>query len=208
MVKVVLGIGNPGREYAATRHNVGFRVVDRVAATLGVDVGRKKFRGRLGEAVVGEERVVLVKPETYVNLSGECARAVLDFYKVDPDSLLVVSDDVNLPLGRLRVRSGGSSGGHHGLESIRSMLGTDRFARLRVGIGNEGTRGGNLVPHVLGKYSEDEAAEAESSEERASAAVLDWLRFGLDACMNCHNGPSPKPGTEDGRQLEGEKENP
>jgi len=207
-VKVVLGIGNPGRQYAGTRHNVGFRVVDKLAARFDVDVSRSKFKGVVGEGSYGSGRMMLVKPQTYVNLSGECARAILDFYKLEPSELLVVSDDVNLVLGRLRVRGGGSSGGHNGLESIATHLGTTKFPRLRVGIGREGARSGDLVPHVLGRYSAEEGAVAADSEERASTAVVDWLRFGLDACMNRHNGPSPGSRTDESRQPEGEEEKP
>jgi PTH1 family peptidyl-tRNA hydrolase len=205
-VKVVCGIGNPGREYTATRHNVGFRVVDRVARLVGAPDERKKFSARVAEVPLDGEKVVLVKPETYVNLSGQSARAVLDFYKVEPAGLLVVADDVNLELGRIRIRGAGSSGGHNGLESIIQHLGTNQFPRLRVGIGRLGVGRGDLVPHVLGKYSPDEADVAVSSEERASAAVVDWLRLGLEICMNRHNGPSPERRTEDGRRLEGEEE--
>lgn len=141
-MKVVLGIGNPGRKYSATRHNVGFRVIDRVAGALGVEVRKRKLKGLLGEGAAEGERLLLVKSQTYVNLTGECARAVLDYFGAGVDSLLVVTDDVNLPLGALRCRGAGSSGGHNGLESVIRHLGTQEFARLRVGVGRpEGETG-------------------------------------------------------------------
>jgi len=192
-VKVVLGIGNPGREYEATRHNVGFRVVDRVAASVGVEVRRRKFKGLLGEGLSGRERLLLVKPQTFVNLSGECARAVIDYFGVEVDSLLVVSDDVNLPLGRLRCRGGGSSGGHNGLDSLIQHLGTPDFARLRVGVGRPESEfqsedgSGDLVGHVLGRFSEEERPVAARAEARAAEAVLVWAEDGMDECQNRFN---------------------
>lgn len=192
-MKVVLGIGNPGREYEATRHNVGFRVVDRVAASVGVEVRRRKFKGLLGEGMSGRERLLLVKPQTFVNLSGECARAVIDYFGVEVDSLLVVSDDVNLPLAGLRCRRGGSSGGHKGLDSLIQHLGTPDFARLRVGVGRpmsgpEAEQGtGDLVGHVLGRFSEEERPVAARAEARAAAAVLVWAESGLEECQNRFN---------------------
>jgi PTH1 family peptidyl-tRNA hydrolase len=221
-VKIVIGIGNPGRDYEATRHNVGFRVLDRVARALGTDIRRRKFRGRVGDAMYGgaggeRERVILAKPETYVNLSGECARQVVDFYGAPIESLLVVLDDVNLPLGQLRCRRGGSSGGHKGMKSLIRHLGTEDFARLRVGVGRPGQRAtevtesteaggsvnsvssvisvasrsreaeGGLVGHVLGDFSREEASTAEAAEDRAAQAVLDWILNGVEHCMNTFN---------------------
>ncbi len=212
-MKIVLGIGNPGREYASTRHNVGFRVADEVAALLGCAAGfrsRRRFKGLLGEWVApgpeGEERVLLVKPETFVNVSGECARTVADYYRVEAASLLVVADDVNLPLAQIRCRRGGSSGGHKGLESIIRHLGTEAFPRLRVGVGRprvasgsfsqDARRGGGeaadpreggLTGHVLGAFSREEAPLARRAEERAAEAVMAWVRDGIEVCMDRYN---------------------
>ncbi len=196
-MKVVLGIGNPGREYADTRHNAGFRVIDGVAGLLGRCAFRKKrkFRAlvcegtfaRAGSGGPDAGRVLLMKPETYVNLSGESARVVADYYGVPADSFLAVADDVNLPLGRLRARRGGSSGGHNGLESIARHLGTEDFARLRVGVGRPPGEGRELTGHVLGTWSAGERAEAERAEERAAGAVIEGLEHGIEACMNRYN---------------------
>ena len=192
-MKVVLGIGNPGREYEATRHNVGFRVVDRVAASVGVEVKKRKFKALLGEGMSDGERLLLVKPQTFVNLSGESARAVIDYFGVGVDSLLVVTDDVNLPLGTVRCRPGGSSEGHNGLDSVIQHLGTSEFARLRVGVGRPEagyeTEGGEgkLVGHVLGRFSEEEKPVAAQAEAGAAEAVLVWVGSGLEECQNLFN---------------------
>ena len=231
-MKVVLGIGNPGRKYEGTRHNVGHRVVDRAAAALGAEMKRRRHGGLVGEAApggrAGGERVVLVKPATYVNLSGECARAVLDYHGAGPESLLVVADDVNLPLGEIRARRSGSSGGHKGLLSVAAHLGTEEFARLRVGVGRppaataeRGTRNaergtvppsprgesgvegevGDLVGHVLGVFSREERELMDAAEARAAEAAVEWALRGIDACMNRFNGPAPgsgRPGADGG----------
>lgn len=197
-MKIVLGLGNPGREYEATRHNVGWRVVDRVAGSLegaGEFRPKRKFGGFIAEGTArgpaGQERVLLVKPETYMNLSGECGRAVADYYGVEAESLLVVADDVNLPLARLRFRRGGSSGGHNGLESIIRHLGTEAFPRLRVGVGRPaGAEEEGLTGHVLGGFSREEAPLARRAEERAAEAVGEWIGSGIEPCMDRYNGPS------------------
>ncbi len=204
-VKVVLGIGNPGSEYASTRHNVGWRVVERLALSLGVELRKKgKLRGLVGRGTVGSQSVLLVKPETYVNLSGECARAVTDYYGVGTDSLLVVADDVNLELGQLRCRRSGSAGGHNGLESIIRHLGTEDFARLRVGVGRgrSSRAEGDLVGHVLGLFSPEERPVAERAEARAEAAATDWVRSGVEVCMNEYNGPAEPDGSAEGKKEE------
>jgi PTH1 family peptidyl-tRNA hydrolase len=204
-VKIVLGVGNPGREHEATRHNVGFRVLDRVAEALGAEIRRRKFRGLVGDATHGSERVILVKPTTYVNAAGECARQVIGFYDVPIESFLAVLDDVNLPLGAVRCRRGGSSGGHNGLKSLIRHLGTDAFARLRVGVGRpegKGSAGGetgdDLVGHVLGTFSKEGTRVAEAAEGRAAEAVLDWVLNGVEHCMNEFNRSPRRPATPEG----------
>jgi len=206
-VKIVLGIGNPGREHARTRHNAGWRVVDLVASRAGLERWRRRFAGLVGEVTLAGERVLLVKPETFVNLSGECARAAVDYTGAGPGSLLVVCDDANLPLGVLRCRPGGSSGGHKGLDSIAAHLGTESFARLRIGVGRP-AGGGDLAPHVLGTFSSEEEPLAMAAEARAADAVLEWVGSGIEMCMNKFNGPVRPAG--DGRDLpgEGEQEEP
>jgi len=192
-MKVVVGIGNPGRDYAGTRHNVGFDVVDGLARSDRIEVAKRRFEALTGEGVVAGERVLLVKPQTFVNLSGRSVRQALDFYKLPVDDLLIVCDDANLPLGRIRFRRDGASGGHHGLESIIAHLGTEAFARLRVGIGRPselpGAGGGpDLVDHVLGRFSPAEREIMEEAYVDAIRGVAMWLTRGIGACMNEFNG--------------------
>lgn len=181
---VVLGLGNPGEEYARTRHNVGFRVVDALARRWGVEARRRKFLAHVAEAERAGARVLLAKPGTYMNASGRSARAILDFYGLAPEALCTVSDDVNLPLGRLRVRRGGSAGGHKGLASVAEHLGTEAFARLRVGVG---APRGERRDYVLSPFRGAEAEEAEAAVERAADAVECWVGEGVERCMNRYN---------------------
>ena len=184
-MKVVVGIGNPGEEYRSTRHNVGFDVVDMLAHAEGIDLGRRRFDARVGEGTVSGERVVLVKPQTFVNNSGHTVRAVLDWWKLTPDDVLVVSDDANLPVGKIRVRREGASGGHHGLESVITHLGTERFARLRIGIGRD--TDGDLVDHVLSRFSKAERKVMDEAYIEAVRGVTVWLTRGIEDCMNEFN---------------------
>ncbi len=185
-MKVVVGIGNPGKEYDGTRHNVGFDVIDLVGRADDIDVGTKRFNALLGEGSISDERVLLVKPQTYVNDSGLAVRQVLDWWKLSSDELLVVCDDANLPLGKLRFRREGSSGGHKGLESVIAHLGTEHFSRLRVGIGRDAE--GDLVDHVLSRFSSAERKVMEEAFIDAARGVTAWLVRGIDGCMNEFNG--------------------
>ncbi len=183
-MKVILGIGNPGRKYRWTRHNAGFRVVDGLADRLGVSGWRSRFSGLVAEATGGGEKLLLVKPETYVNESGRSAVAALDYYRLEPEDMLVVADEAALPLGTIRFNRSGSSAGHKGLESIIVHVG-DQFNRLRIGIG--GPQGG-MVGHVLGGYAGDESDRATEVEKVATGSVEDWVAEGIDECMNRYNG--------------------
>jgi PTH1 family peptidyl-tRNA hydrolase len=190
-VLAVLGLGNPGEEYRGTRHNVGFRVLARLAAELGAPGARKRLRSLIAEVPLGKEKLLLAWPQTFMNESGRSARAVLDFYGLEPARLLVVCDDFHLPLFRLRVRTGGSAGGHHGLESIIRELGTEAFARLRVGIGE---CRGDSVKYVLGRFSRAEEQQLGPVLERAAVAVRTWAEQGIAVCMNRFNAaPSDGP---------------
>jgi PTH1 family peptidyl-tRNA hydrolase len=198
-MKVVVGLGNPGPKYAGTRHNVGFGVVDYLAAAPGVGPFRTRFQALVAEAKEGAEQVLLVKPETFMNLSGRAVRQVVDFYKLAPTDLLVVSDDFNLPLGKLRARSKGSHGGQNGLRDIQQQLGTDEYPRLRIGVGQPGP--GEAVDFVLSRFKPGEKKAVEETIAKAAEAVLVWVRGGIEACMNRVNGlseerpkkPRPKP---------------
>lgn len=184
---IIVGLGNPGREYAHTRHNVGFDTIDVLADTYRIDVDNKKFKGLYGKGIIEGQRVVLVKPQTYMNLSGECVREVTDFFKVDETSeLIVIYDDISLEPGQLRVRKKGSAGGHNGIKNIISHLGTQEFLRVKVGVG-EKPKGYDLADYVLGHFSKEERADVEDAMKRASDAVVSLMTEGADAAMNAYN---------------------
>jgi PTH1 family peptidyl-tRNA hydrolase len=184
-MKVVVGLGNPGKRYERTRHNVGFAVVDLLAESPRSGRFQSRFQAQIAEWVEDGEKVLLVKPETFMNLSGRSVRQVLDFYQVPPTELLVVCDDVNLPLGKLRARARGTPGGHNGLKDIQNHLGTDEYARLRVGVG--GAAGDNMVNHVLGRFRPGEAAVMDEAVRTAAEAAGVWIHQGIERCMNQYN---------------------
>jgi len=196
---VVLGLGNPGDEYRNTRHNVGFRVAEKLAAELGGRIEKQRFRSLVAEVRLGEKKLLLACPQTFMNESGRAARSAVDFFGLEPEALLVVCDDFHLALGRLRVRSGGSAGGHHGLESVIRELGTEGFPRLRVGIGE---CRGDSVGYVLGRFSRAEEEEIGPVIERAAGAVRVWAEEGLEICMNRFNA-APTDGPDGPAKSEG-----
>jgi PTH1 family peptidyl-tRNA hydrolase len=185
-VRIVVGLGNPGRRYQGTRHNIGFAVADEVARR-----GQAVFESGRGETLTarvgrGPAALLVVKPLTMMNLSGEAVAAVAGFYKVEPSAMLVAADDVNLPLGRLRLRAGGTAGGHNGLKSIIGCLGTEEFPRLRVGVGRGDPRR-DLADHVLAVFDDDERNEVDRAIARAADAVETFLAEGIEAAMNRYN---------------------
>ena len=187
--RLVVGLGNPGREYAGHRHNVGFMVLDRLASAVGIPLGQSKFQGRFGQGDVGRTRVLLLAPETFMNASGEAVSAAARFFKVAPEDLLVVHDELDLSLGRLQLKRGGGTGGHNGLESIVEQLGTSEFARLRFGIGKP--QGPNakerVVGHVLHDFSAEEKPLLPPLLDRAVDMARSWVSLGLAEAMNRHN---------------------
>lgn len=184
-MKLIVGLGNPGSRYANTRHNVGFMVLDRLAQRARTTIARRQCSALVATTEVGGERVCLAKPQTYMNLSGEAVACLLRFYKASPRDLLVVYDDRDLPLGKIRLRERGGAGSHRGMESIIAALGTDDFPRLRVGIGRP--PGVDAVAHVLGSFSAEERPIAEDALSRAVEAIEVALREGLPAAMNRFN---------------------
>lgn len=193
-MRIVVGLGNPGPKYAGTRHNVGFDVIDYLAAAPGTGAFRERFEAQVAERKEGDETVLLVKPLTFMNLSGRTVRAALDFYKLPPEQLLVVCDDFNLPLGKLRVRLKGSHGGQNGLRNIQDQLGTDAYPRLRIGVGQPGP--GEAVDFVLSKFKSAERAAAADAVAVAARAVVVWVTAGVEECMNRFNG-GDEPGKKD-----------
>jgi len=185
-MKVVVGLGNPGKRYDGTRHNVGFAVIDGLASGPRAGRFQSRFQAQVCELVEDAGKILLVKPETFMNLSGRCVRQVMDFYQLIVADLLVVCDDINLPLGKLRVRVRGTHGGHNGLRDIQVHLGTTEYARLRLGV--DAPREG-AIDHVLGRFNPAERAVIDDAVVLASQAVLVWASRGVEACMNQYNGP-------------------
>ena len=184
---IIVGLGNPDRQYQNTRHNIGFDVIDAIADKNHITVGERKHRALIGKGFVGGQKVVLVKPQTYMNLSGESVREVIDFYKVDEKSeLIVISDDVSLDVGQIRIRKRGSAGGHNGLKNIILHLGHDEFHRVRMGVG-EKPQGYDLVDYVLGRFPKEEREIMDESAKRAADAVEMMITDGADAAMNRYN---------------------
>lgn len=184
---LIAGLGNPGEQYENTRHNVGFRVIDELADRGDFPVQRLKFRALTNTAVIGGQGVLVMKPVTYMNLSGEAVGEAARFYKLPPDHVLVISDDVDLPLGRLRIRKGGSAGGHNGLKSIIQHLGTDQFPRLKVGVGGKPHPDYDMADWVLGKLQGEDKKTMDEAARRAAQAVECLLSQGMDKAMNQYN---------------------
>ena len=184
---LVVGLGNPGDQYENTRHNAGFRVVDELADRGDFPVQRLKFHALTNTAVIGGQGVLVMKPVTYMNLSGEAVGEAARFYKLPPDHVLVISDDVDLPLGRLRIRKGGSAGGHNGLKSIIQHLGTDQFPRLKVGVGGKPHPDYDMADWVLGKLQGEDKKAMDEAARRAAQAVECLLSQGMDKAMNQYN---------------------
>jgi PTH1 family peptidyl-tRNA hydrolase len=185
-MKLVVGLGNPGPKYDGTRHNIGYAVVDYLAAAPGVGRWRSKFESQVTETVEGTEQVLLMKPETFMNLSGRAVRAAADFYKLDVKDVLVVCDDIALPLGKLRARARGSDGGQKGLRSVQEALGTNEYSRLRIGVGSPGEHW-DAADYVLSRFKPAERTVVADAIAQSAQAVLVWVRAGVDACMNRFN---------------------
>lgn len=183
---VIAGLGNPGKEYDDTKHNVGFWVIDQLAKEYTISVTRFKHKALIGEGIIAGKKVLLVKPQTYMNLSGESIREILKFYKIPIAQLYVIYDDTSLPLGGIRIREKGSAGGHNGIKNIIAHLGTDVFTRIKVGIG-EKPNGWDLADYVLAKFSKDDLPLVLSGVEKASHAVKLLLTKGITEAMNQSN---------------------
>jgi len=183
-MKLIVGLGNPGKKYINSRHNVGFLVIDELAAKWSVDLSKKKHHGHFGATVRQERPVILLKPQTYMNLSGVSVLSAMAFYKAGLDELLVIVDDMALPLEQLRIRPKGSAGGHNGLQNIIDRLG-DNFGRLRVGIGSSAP--GRAVDHVLGDFFDEEKLLIDRAIHQAVLAVECWCDEGIDEAMNKYN---------------------
>ena len=182
---LIVGLGNPGSQYEDTRHNIGFKVVDNIAKEYNIEINRQKFKGMCGEGFINGEKVILLKPTTYMNLSGESIREVVDFYKLSNEDILVIYDDISLDVGRLRIREKGSAGGHNGIKSIIAHLGTDIFPRIKVGVGQPNV---DLVNYVLGKFTKEEMEVLNESIDASTKASKEIISSDVKTAMNIYNG--------------------
>jgi PTH1 family peptidyl-tRNA hydrolase len=182
---IIIGLGNPGRRYENTRHNLGFMIIDKIAGENDIKVNKIRHKALVGEGMISGQKVLLVKPQTYMNLSGESVREVFEYYKIEPENLLVIYDDIDLPMGQLRIRKKGSSGTHNGMKSIIYQIQTDLFPRLRIGIG--GARKIGLISHVIGGFKKEEKALMAQAVLQAAKAVTDILEIGIEKAMSEHN---------------------
>lgn len=184
-MKLIVGLGNPGKEYAGTRHNCGFMVIDRLASKLNVNVDQNKFKGLYAKVKYHGEDIILLKPQTYMNLSGESVNAMMNFFKIDKEDLLVIYDDLDMPVGKLRLRKTGSAGGHNGIKNIIAHLNSQDFKRIRVGIDRHKYM--NVADYVLSRFSKVESEAIEQGIENAANAVLDYLDNDFNHAMNYYN---------------------
>ena len=184
---IIAGLGNPTKEYQNTRHNIGFDIIDKLADTYSIDVLEKKHKALVGRGIIEGEKVILAKPQTYMNLSGESVRALVDYYKIDEkQELIVIYDDSSLDVGQLRIRKKGSAGGHNGIKSILGFLGHDVFLRIKVGVGDK-PAGYDLADYVLGHFTKEERVVMEKSADNAIKAIQEIVAGEIDRAMNIYN---------------------
>ncbi|MCI9638993.1 MAG: aminoacyl-tRNA hydrolase [Emergencia sp.] len=192
---VIAGLGNPGKKYENTRHNMGFITVDQLAIKHDIKVDKLKFKALVGEGRIAGQKVLLVKPQTYMNLSGESIRQIMHFYKLDPEKLIVIYDDIDIELGALRIRKFGSAGTHNGMKSVVYQLQSDRFPRIRIGIGSQ--KKGDLVDFVIGGFSKEEVPVLEETVTKAVSAIECILAEDVDIAMNRYNTKKARPKKEE-----------
>ena len=184
---IIAGLGNPGKEYENTRHNIGFDVIDRLAEEENIAVMESKHKALIGKGYVAGQKVILAKPQTFMNLSGESVRELVDYYKIDPEEeLIVIYDDINLAPGKLRIRPKGSAGGHNGIKNIIAHLGTQVFPRIRIGVG-EKPKGWDLADYVLGRFSKEEEPVVREALEKAAKACSEIITEDITSAMNKYN---------------------
>ena len=204
---IIAGLGNPGKEYEKTRHNAGFCCIDALASKYNINVRENEHKALVGKGYIEGQKVILVKPQTYMNNSGEAIREITDYYKVDPESeLIVLYDDISLDVGMLRIRDKGSAGGHNGIKSIIAHLGTQNFLRIKVGVGDKVPQG-DLVDHVLGHFNSDDSKTMKESFEKAAEATVMLLGDDLEKAMNIYNRKNKPQETEKEKDTDKDKEN-
>ena len=180
---LIIGLGNPEEEYRKTRHNMGFNAINKIAEQYGIKVNKSKFQGLYESAIIEGQKVMLIKPQTYMNLSGECIKQFVDFYKISKEEILVIYDDMDIEPGKIKIRKKGGAGGHNGMKSIIKMLGTEEFARIRTGIGRP-EHSGDDINYVIGAIPEEEIPKLQEGVEKAKEAVIEILKNGIDSAMN------------------------
>ena len=185
---LIVGLGNPGLQYAQTRHNAGFMAIDQLAKKIGCELNRHKFEAEYGEGVIGSERVLLAKPQTYMNLSGKSVVAISSFYKIPTDHIIIMHDDMSLDVGRLRMRRKGSDGGQRGMRDIIELLGTDEIMRIKIGVGTKPHPDYDAKDWVLGKIPTEQRSDYEATLERSALAAVEIVSRGIDSAMNRYNG--------------------
>ena len=188
---IIAGLGNPGEKYDNTRHNAGFLTIDALADRYGIDVREKAHKALIGKGVIEGQKVILAKPQTYMNLSGESIRALVDYYKVTQEELVIIFDDISLEPGQLRIRKKGSAGGHNGIKSIIAHLGTQEFTRIKVGVGEKPPRM-DLADYVLGRFAKEEQDTMKEAFETAAKAAVAIMTEGADAAMHQYHGSKNK----------------
>ncbi|MBR0466156.1 MAG: aminoacyl-tRNA hydrolase [Clostridia bacterium] len=181
---LVVGLGNPGIEYENTRHNAGFIALDKFASLISASLTKRKFEALFGEGKSGDKRIIAAKPQTYMNNSGRAVAEISAFYKIPTDRIIIISDDITLPVGNIRIRRKGQSGGHNGLKDIFELLGTEDIIRIKVGVGERENKQGDLVKHVLGKIPKEKAEEFNLATDNAAKAALSIIENGVDYAMN------------------------
>ena len=183
---LIVGLGNPEKDYAGTRHNMGFDVINELSKKYNIPVEKSKFKGLYGSGIIENEKVILLKPQTFMNLSGESVREIIDFYKIPIEDILVIYDDIDIEKGKVRIRKSGSPGTHNGMKSIVQHLNTSNFCRVRVGIGspNENI---DMINHVIGSVSKEERAILEKGILKAKDATVEIIKNGIDSAMNKYN---------------------
>jgi len=184
-MKLIVGLGNPGREYENTRHNIGFQTIDKYASKLGVSISKSKFNGLYGETMVSGDKVILLKPQSYINLSGEVIRKFVDFYKINIDDILIIHDDLDLEVGTYKIKQKGSSGGHNGLKNIELHLGTQEYKRIKIGISNN--KNIDTKDYVLGKLSNEEEKQLNEVKNDVLDILDDYLKVSFSDLMAKYN---------------------
>lgn len=184
-MKLVVGLGNPGREYEETRHNIGFQTIDKFASKLGVSINKSKFNGLYGEILIDGEKILLLKPQSYINLSGEVIRKFVDFYKISIDEILIIHDDLDLAVGTYKLKQIGSSGGHNGLKNIELHLGTQEYKRIKIGISNN--KNIDTKDYVLGKLSKEESEKLNEVKNTVLDILDDYFKVSFSALMAKYN---------------------